>query len=66
MPNNDKELKKRIKANQSAITTSAKKQQEKANDAAKSAIDSEKLKYDAIPFKNVEIDRMNAQKEKLF
>jgi len=57
MPNNDRELKKRMKANQSAITASAKKQQEEANAAAAK---------EAIPFRNADIDRMIAKKKKMF
>lgn len=64
MPNNDKELqelrKKRMKANQSAITASAKKQQEEANASAAAAA------KEAIPFRNADIDRMIAKKKKMF
>ena len=36
-----------------------KKREKEASDASKSKINIEKLKYDSIPFKNIDIDRMN-------
>lgn len=39
-----------------------KKREKEASNAAKSDVDIKKLKYDSIPFKNVEIDRMNSQR----
>lgn len=62
MPNNEEKLRKEREARRNAYKQ--RDAQKEASNAAKSNINLEQLKNEAIPFKNIDIEKMNAQKKK--